>query len=173
MITLNKLMAAMPSLPRTKAELYFPHLKSAMESQKIDTLLREAAFLAQVAHESIDLRYMEEIASGSAYEGRKDLGNTEVGDGIRYKGRGPIQLTGRLNYREFGKALGVDFESSPALAATPEWGFKTAVLYWARKHLNELADLGDMKTITKKINGGYNGLEDRMRRYELAKKVLK
>lgn len=128
---------------------------------------RLAHFMAQLAHESDNFRAMEEYASGAAYEGRKDLGNTQPGDGKRYKGRGPIQLTGRANYREYGRALGIDFERHPELVATPSVGLIVALRYWERKGLNALADGDDIVTITLRINGGKNGLDDR--RAKLAK----
>src|SRR5207342_2210749 len=103
-----------------KARHYLPYLNAAMAEAKINTPARKAAFLAQLAHESGELRYMEEIADGSAYEGRRDLGNTHPGDGRRFKGRGPIQLTGRANYERFGELLGVDLVNDPDQAAKPE-----------------------------------------------------
>ena len=116
---------------------------------------------------------MEEIASGSAYEGRADLGNTQPGDGKRYKGRGPIQLTGRANYKRYGDLLGLDLVNNPTIAATKEVGFRIAGQFWKLNGLNELADQQQFKAITKKINGGYNGLDDRIKYYERAKTVLK
>lgn len=127
----------------------------------LDTPLRLAHCMAQLAHESGGFRYMEEIASGVAYEGRADLGNTQPGDGMRYKGRGPIQLTGRTNYRKTGQALGIDFENNPAIVAMPSIGLLVACKYWDDKRLNSYADQDDIKVITKLINGGYNGLTDR------------
>ena len=112
----------MPGVDPAKAEQYLPHINKAMAEGNINTPKRQAAFLAQLAHESGSLRYMEEIASGAAYEGRSDLGNTQPGDGTRYKGRGPIQLTGRSNYREAGKALGLDLEGNPRAGRQPRGG---------------------------------------------------
>ncbi|MDC5413991.1 glycoside hydrolase [Acinetobacter baumannii] len=123
--------------------------------------LRFAHFIAQLAHESGNFRYMEEIASGAAYEGRKDLGNVMAGDGVKFKGRGPIQLTGRANYRNYGRALGIDFESHPELVATPSIGLLVACKFWVNNGLNELSDRDDMLTITRRINGGTNGLDSR------------
>lgn len=131
--------------------------------------LRFAHFIAQLAHESGNFRYMEEIASGAAYEGRKDLGNTEKGDGIRYKGRGPIQLTGRANYRKYARALGIDFESHPELVSIPSIGLLVACKYWANNGLNEIADRDDISTITLRINGGTNGIEDRKAKLAMIK----
>jgi hypothetical protein len=106
------------------------------------------------------------------YEGRRDLGNTQPGDGKRFKGRGPIQVTGRANYRKYGAKLSLNLEANPELAATPEVGFRIAGLYWADRGLNALADLRDFKTITRRINGGLNGFADRQRYYERALLVL-
>lgn len=123
--------------------------------------LRFAHFIAQLAHESGNFRYMEEIASGAAYEGRKDLGNIMAGDGVRFKGRGPIQLTGRTNYQKYGRALGIDFEAHPDLVSIPSIGLLVACKFWANNGLNELSDRDDVLTITRRINGGTNGLDDR------------
>ena len=134
--------------------------------------LRFAHFLAQLAHESGNFRYMEEIASGAAYEGRKDLGNTQPGDGKRFKGRGPIQLTGRANYRKYGQQLGIDFENNPAIVAIPSVGLLVACKFWSDNGLNELADKDDVVSITKRINGGTNGLADRKAKLELIKGMM-
>ncbi len=123
--------------------------------------LRLAHFMAQLIHESGSFRYMEEIASGQAYEGRADLGNTQPGDGKRYKGRGPIQITGRANYRRYGRKIGIDIERHPEIAAVPSIGLQLALEYWDSKDLNALAEADDVVGITKKINGGINGLDDR------------
>jgi len=123
--------------------------------------LRLSHFLAQLIHESGSFRYMEEIASGQAYEGRGDLGNTRPGDGVRYKGRGPIQITGRTNYRDFGRLIGIDLERHPEVAAFPSIGLHLALEYWRARGLNALADADDLVIITKRINGGTNGLADR------------
>lgn len=127
----------------------------------MDSALRVAHFMGQLIHESGSFRYMEEIASGAAYEGRADLGNTQLGDGVRYKGRGPIQITGRANYRYFGRAIGIDIESNPTIAAVPSVGLHLALEYWKDRGLNPLADRDDVEGITRKINGGTNGIDDR------------
>jgi len=169
MLTSAQLKAIMPKCIKVN---YLDDLNKAMVEAEINTPLRVAAFLAQLAHESGEFRYMEELASGEAYEGRKDLGNTQKGDGKRYKGRGPIQLTGRSNYRLAGAALHLDLEGLPELAATPAVGFRVAGWYWTTHGCNALADAGNFLGITKKINGGTNGLSDREKYYKVAKTVL-
>jgi predicted chitinase len=174
-VTLEQLQALMPRLPAPRARELLPHLVRAMEDARITTLLQAAAFLAQLAFESGELRYFEELASGEAYEGRENLGNTQPGDGPRYKGRGPIQLTGRANYRAAGRALGLPLEQSPGLAATPAVGFRVAAWYWTSRGLNELANRGTLEAfreVTRRINGGYRGLADREAYWHRAKAVL-
>ncbi|MFN2452713.1 MAG: peptidoglycan-binding protein [Pyrinomonadaceae bacterium] len=172
----QKLAEIMPNLNPGKRAAYFPFLVSAMQEFEITTPLRRAAFLAQLAHESGQFRFMEEIwgptPAQRGYEGRRDLGNIQPGDGFRYKGRGPIQITGRANYKRYGDLLGIDLVNSPALAATPEVGFRTAGLYWKSNGCNALADGQQFVAITKRINGGTNGLEDRVRYYDRAKRAL-
>jgi predicted chitinase len=172
MVTNDELKQIMPNCAAAKRDAYLPFIHQAMQEFEITSYLREAAFLAQLAHESGELRYMEEIASGAAYEGRANLGNTQPGDGKRYKGRGPIQLTGRANYERYGGLLGLDLINNPTIAATPEVGFRIAGQFWQLNGLNALADQQDIRQITKRINGGYNGLDDRIKYYERAKKVL-
>jgi predicted chitinase/murein DD-endopeptidase MepM/ murein hydrolase activator NlpD len=171
-VTVEQLRRVMPNLSLAKAQQYLPFLNSAMQEAGINTRLRKAAFLAQLAHESVELRYMEEIASGADYEGRTDLGNTQRGDGTRYKGRGPIQLTGRANYRDAGRALGLDLEGNPTQAATPEVGFRIAAWYWTTRNLNTYADASNFRQITRLINGGYNGQASREAYYRTALSVL-
>lgn len=127
----------------------------------MDNKLRLAHFMAQLVHESGSFRYMEELASGQAYEGRTDLGNVQPGDGKRYKGRGVLQITGRSNYRYFGRRIGVDIERHPEIAAIPSISLHLALEYWRDRKLNALADADDIRGITRKINGGWNGLADR------------
>ena len=180
MVTQQILTGIMPHLKPERRDAFLPHLHAAMEEFEINTPLRQAAFLAQLAHESGEFRYMEEIWGPTAAQKRYEppsslarrLGNTEPGDGFRYKGRGPIQVTGRDNYRRYGGLLGLDLEAEPEQAATPAVGFRIAGLYWQKNGLNELADKEWFKTITKRINGGTNGLEERRRYYERARTAL-
>ena len=172
LIGLSTLMEIMPRCPLLRAAAYMPHLNAACEEFEINTPKRLAAFCAQLAHESGELRYFEEIASGEAYEGRKDLGNTQRGDGKRFKGRGPIQLTGRSNYERAGRALDLDLIAAPERAADADVGFRVAGWFWKSKDLNFQADLGRFDQITKRINGGLNGQTQRDAYHRLAKKVL-
>jgi predicted chitinase len=180
MLTDIQLRRIMPNLPPAKLVQYLPHLNRAMQSCGVDTLLRTAAFIAQLAHESAEFRFMEEIwgpiPAQLRYEPPSDLaaklGNTQPGDGKRFKGRGPIQITGRYNYQKYGDLLGADLIGNPALAAAAEVAFATAGLFWKTNGLNELADAQQFVAITKRINGGTNGLPDRQMYYERAKGVL-
>lgn len=140
----------------------------------IATALEKAHFLAQVAHESDGFRTATEYASGRAYEGRADLGNVQPGDGVRFKGRGLIQLTGRENYATFSHAMGQGdlFVRSPELVAQLPWAAVAAGWFWQRKGLNALANRDDVVAVTKRINGGTNGLEDRKLRLARAKKLF-
>lgn len=174
-LTIDQVKKIGVSVGTKRLQELLPHLNAALKEFKIDTPLRIAAFMAQVLHESGGFLYFEEIASGQAYEGRKDLGNTQVGDGKRYKGRGPVQISGRANYSKYGKILNLPLEDQPTLAALPEHGFRIAAAYWNENNLSSLADknnLAEFHKITKKINGGFNGKEDRLQRYIRAKKVL-
>ena len=150
------------------APVYMP----VLDRYKISTPLRVAHFTAQIMHESAGMRTTEEFASGEAYEGRDDLGNVVKGDGVKYKGRGLIQLTGRTNYRRFGRYLHIDLISDPERAAEPITSLNIACEYWRRNGLNELADQDDVLLITQRINGGTNGLADREKYLERAKSVL-
>lgn len=143
-----------------------------LERFHIDTNLRVCHFLAQIMHESAGFRTTREYASGAAYEGRRGLGNVYPGDGKRFRGRGLIQVTGRHNARAFTKwmreheelldGLEVpDFEATPQVMEKFPWALLGAVWYWDTRKLNRYADQNKIKTITKRINGGYNGLRDR------------
>jgi putative chitinase len=129
-------------------------------------------FVAQCAHESDGFRTFEEYASGRAYEGRKDLGNTLHGDGARFKGRGPIQITGRRNYAQAAKAIGIDYVIHPEWASGPINGCKIAMWYWSSRGLTDLALKDDIVGITKRINGGTNGLSSRTKYLDRCKKYL-
>lgn len=138
----------------------------------IETPLRIAHFMGQVAHECAGFRTTEEFASGAIYEGRTDLGNTEAGDGRRYKGRGLIQLTGRANYRRLGGILSLPLEDQPELAADPQTSLAIACEYWKMRSINDPADQDDLLTVTRRVNGGLKGLEDRRSYLRKAKEAL-
>lgn len=170
-VTTEQLRAMFPNAG-SRLDAHLPFIPLALERGAIDTPERVAAFLAQLAHESGEYRYMEELADGSDYEGRADLGNTHPGDGMRFKGRGPMQITGRANYRECGYALNLDLELDPTLLCTPGYGTASAVWFWNSRALSPLADLGWFTTISKVINGGVNGLFDRWQYYNRNREVL-
>jgi putative chitinase len=170
-MTLDQLLAIMP-YAKDRAARFLEPLNRAMAEFGIDTPARQAAFLAQVGHESGQLRYVRELASGQAYEGRRDLGNVQPGDGVRYKGRGLIQITGRTNYAACGKALGLDLIAHPELLEEPVNACRSAGWFWSTHQLNALADAGDQEKICRRINGGTNGLADRLALYAVAEKAL-
>jgi len=178
-VTLFQLLEIVGERNEAHARRHLDGLNEAMKTYKITTPLRRAHFLSQVAHESGGLKWDEELASGAAYEGRLDLGNTEPGDGRRFKGRGLIQLTGRSNYRQYTehrRNLGetsIDFEQTPEIVSEPPFAANVAGWYWDSRKINALADRDDVKAVTRKINGGLNGLNDRKRYLGLAKQSLK
>jgi putative chitinase len=147
-------------------------LAATLESYDITNRLRIAHFLGQTCEESAGYRTTEEFASGKEYEGRADLGNTQKGDGPRYKGRGLLQLTGRANYADYGKALGVDLVNNPTLAAQPALSLKIACEYWKRHNINADCDRDDVQAVTRKVNGGLNGLSDRIAFTQKAKAAV-
>jgi predicted chitinase len=183
MLTTEQLQSIMPGLSAKKNGELLPFLQAAMTEFAIAAPARAAAFLAQLAHESGQFRFMEEIWGPTPAQRRYEpesslattLGNTEPGDGKRFKGRGPIQITGRANYRRFGDLLSVDLVSTPERAAVPDLAFRIAALFWSKKGLNELADRATdeaFREITRRINGGFNGLAERQKFYEVARTVL-
>jgi len=172
MITLDDLKKICPTTPMAMLMPFVEPLNDAMMEFSIDTVERETMFLAQIAHESGAFNYVKELASGEAYEGRKDLGNTEHGDGVRYKGRGLIQCTGRLVYKQLSDYFGVDFIAQPELLETPEYAARSAGWFWDSRKLNAIADKGDFLLLTKRINGGTNGYADRQAYLQRAQGVI-
>jgi len=170
-LSASTLASIMGCTERT-AEGWVDALITAMLVYRIDTVQRVAAFLAQIGHESGGLQFVSEIwgptNAQKRYEGRVDLGNTEQGDGYRYRGRGLIQITGRYNYGELSKSLGVDFVADPDLVSSQKYAAISAAWYWDKHNLNGYADVGDFDRITRRINGGTNGADDRNRRYATA-----
>jgi putative chitinase len=166
--------------PKSKAEIVsgiVPALNAELPKIGVTTPLRLAHFIAQAAHETAGFKTLTEYwgptPAQKRYEGRADLGNVKRGDGKRYMGRGIFQITGRANYKTIGAKLGLDLEGNPALAADPEVSVKTACEYWRSRGMNRLADADDMRAVTKRINGGYNGLADREAYLAKAKATLK
>ena len=174
-ITQQQLQQILPNAGQT-AGVFVPVLNTAMVHYQIIGPQRVAAFIAQIGHESGQLKYVKEIwgptAAQAKYEGRKDLGNTVAGDGSKYRGRGLIQITGRANYMACGEALGLDLIKQPELLEKPQHACMSAAWFWATRGLNTLADVGQFDRITRRINGGQNGAADRQALYARALKVL-
>lgn len=176
MIKETHLKKIMPQLSNANCALYLPHIQKALIEYEINTPRRAAAFLAQIAHETMQLQFLAEIWGPTDEQKKYDppgakaheLGNIQQGDGRRYKGRGAIQITGRANYERFGKLLGLNLVSTPEKAAAPEVAFRTAGAFWTAHGLNDLADKGDIKGITRRINGGQNGETEREKYYVVA-----
>ena len=158
------------------AGVFVSALNTAMNHYQIVGAKRVAAFIAQIGHESGQLKYVKEIwgptKAQARYEGRADLGNTVAGDGSKYRGRGLIQITGRANYKACGEALALDLINEPELLEKPQHACMSAAWFWASRGLSTLADAGQFDKITQRINGGQNGAADRQALYAKALKVL-
>ncbi|MNY00044.1 LysM domain protein [compost metagenome] len=150
-------IASKLGVPLENVQQYWPHIAKAMEDAGINEPEAMVAMLATVKVETGSFQPISEYASGHAYEGRADLGNTEPGDGARFKGRGFIQLTGRANYREYGKKLGIDLENNPDLALDPAVSAKILVQYFQDRNIPEKAVAGDWQGVRRAVNGGLNG----------------
>lgn len=177
-ISTDVLRSIMP-LIGARADTFIQPLNDAMEIYEINTPQRKAAFLAQLAHESGEFKFMRELGDGSAYDTgplAKKLGNTpeDDGDGEKYKGRGPIQITGHDNYQKCSLSIYGDERllDQPELLEKPFDGCMAAGWFWATHGLNALADQFDFKAITRRINGGENGMEARERYYRRAIETL-
>ncbi len=174
-ITQQQLLQILPNAGPV-AGVFVPVLNAAMVHYQIIGPKRVAAFIAQIGHESGQLKYVKEIwgptVAQAKYEGRKDLGNTVAGDGSKYRGRGLIQITGRANYMACGEGLGLDLVKQPELLEKPQHACMSAAWFWATKGLSTLADAGQFDKITQRINGGQNGAADRQALYARALKVL-
>lgn len=171
-LTINQLFDIVTSADPDKVTLLYPHVVETLAEFGLTTPLRQAHFLAQLCHESGSFNYLEELASGEDYEGRDDLGNVEEGDGVRFKGRGLIQITGRANYGDCGEALGVDLIANPDRLSDPDLACRSAGWFWNTRNLSDFADRDDVDSITYRINGGYNGYDDRLYYLDVAKDVL-
>ncbi|ATE76060.1 MULTISPECIES: glycoside hydrolase family 19 protein [Pseudomonas] len=181
MIVTQQLQSIMPNA-RSQAGVFISALNTAMSHRNINTPKRIAAFLAQVGHESGQLQYVRELGNNQ-YLSKYDtgtlaarLGNTPEpdGDGQKYRGRGLIQITGRNNYRQCSLGLFGDERllALPELLEQPQWAAESAAWFWERNGLNELADRDQFNSITRRINGGLNGLQDRLETWARARSVL-
>ena len=174
-ITVQQLLQILPNAGPV-AGVFTPLLNTAMVRYQIVGPKRIAAFIAQIGHESGQLRYVKEIWGPTKaqvrYEGRADLGNSQPGDGSKFRGRGLIQITGRANYMACGEGLGLDLIKQPELLEKPQHACMSAAWFWATNRLNTLADVGDITKISRRINGGSNGLQDRLAFFKKACEVL-
>ncbi len=176
-LTYDEIKKIMPSAKDENIKKYLFSLNQAMALFDINTPKRQAAFLAQIAVESGSLKYDTELASGEAYEGRVNLGNINPGDGPRYKGRGLLQLTGRTNYTKMTQKLAnlgfnVDLINEPELATRPDISAIIAGQYFKDRNINKYSDDGNITKVSKLVNGGTNGLDRRIKTYDIALKVL-
>ncbi|MDR6926897.1 glycoside hydrolase family 19 protein [Pseudomonas sp. BE134] len=180
-LTEQQLLRIMPNA-RRQAGVFVSALNAAMIHRQINTPKRQAAFLAQVGHESGQLQYVRELG-GDQYLSKYDTGNLAAklgntpeadGDGQRYRGRGLIQITGHSNYLRCSLALFGDERllRTPELLEQPQWAAESAAWFWWIRELNALADRSEFEAITRKINGGLNGLADRLQLWERARAVL-
>jgi predicted chitinase len=166
-----QLRAIMPKLDAGRAESFQKPLADAMKEFEINTPKRRAAFVAQMAQESHELRYFEDLFSdGNA--NRPGASNMQPADAKAFRPRGPLMIVGRANYKAAGRALKLDLENHPELVLQPEVGFRVAAWYWKSNGLNELADRGDLRGITQRIHGDVANLQNRQRYYQQAKQVL-
>jgi putative chitinase len=172
LVTADQFYAIAPYTAISKLAPLVAPLNIALAKYNITTPLRKAHFLAQTYHESDQFNTTEEYASGADYEWRDDLGNTQEGDGIRFKGRSLICVTGRANYKACGDAIGVDFVSNPELLASPDYAWLGACWFWDTHNLNNLADSDRFRDITIAINGGINGIDSRLEALNRAKQVF-
>jgi len=173
-VTTERLSRLAPSANPTILAGIAERFDQLAEEHEITTRLRLCHFLAQAAHETDGFRTLEEYGGPAyfvRYEGRRDLGNVQAGDGLRYHGRGIFQLTGRANYRRFGDILDIDLEAEPERAKEPAVSLAVAFAYWTESDINPAADADDIEQVTKLINGGRNGLAERTRYLGRAKGI--
>ena len=173
-ITILQLHRIMPHAPWGRVAGFVKSFNKWSTQFGIDSTLRAAHYIAQVAHETGELQWLEELSSGKQYEGRRDLGNTQPGDGPRFKGRGYLQTTGRANYQRYADSpycVGILMQHPEWLSKQPGCQ-KASMFFWQEHGLNELADRDDVRAVTRRINGGYNGLAQRCYFLDKAKRVL-
>lgn len=173
-MTEDDLKTIMPYAQESDILTYLTPLTLACSEYQINTPNRLRMFLANITVESGSLKYVRELASGVSYEGRRDLGNTQPGDGPKFKGRGLLQITGRANYTACADALGVDLLDNPELLEQPIYAAESAGWFWQTHGLNELADQNNFFLVCARINGinpltkEPNGYPERVRAYNLA-----
>lgn len=176
-LTREQLKTIYKEVDSSRIELFLLPLNQTLVEFEINTPQRIRMFLAQIGHESGQLRYVRELASGEAYEGRADLGNTSPGDGVRYKGRGLIQITGKCNYALASLALDLPLLETPEKLEEPLNAARSAGWFWTNNNLNALCDLNLFKELSYRINGRQkgdpNGWADRMKLYNRAFDVIK
>ena len=172
MLTLQQLSSIYREAPLKRLEPFLEPINCVLQKYNLMPLERQRMFLAQIGHESGQLKYTEELASGKAYEGRLDLGNTQIGDGVKYKGRGLIQITGKTNYALCGLALDLPLLENPELLQQLEPSVLSAGWFWYNNKLNSYCDSGDFYGLTRRINGGLRGIEDRVLLYKRAIEAL-
>lgn len=178
-ITVAQLLLVMPQA-KLRAVKFIDFINTAMKTAAIYTPLRQAAFLSQIAEESEELLYTKELWGPT--EDQKEyeppsakataLGNTQVGDGFKFRGRGLIQITGRANYVSMGAYMHIDCVTRPELLETPQYAALSAAYYWLKHNINNMADIGDLQNVTRLVNGGLNGYDRRLAYYDLAKQAL-
>jgi predicted chitinase len=171
----NELRQIFQNASSSNIDRYALPILETMKRYDISTPLRQKHFLAQIGHESGELHHSEEIASGAAYEGRRDLGNTRKGDGRKFKGQGLIQITGRYNITEFDKFRklnGTLVDNPRLIGRDPFLSADAAGWFWHTRSINTLADRNDIIAVTKRINGGTNGLAHRRMLFARANRVL-
>ena len=178
MITDSQLKYIYPFSSSSNRAKYLPYFNEYLEDYDITSPIRMSAYFAQIGHESGQLNYCEELYSGEKYDIgslAKKLGNTpeDDGDGEMYKGRGLIQITGKDNYNKISKTYKVDFMSNPQLLSTPKWAVISSLWFWEYNELNSIADTENFELLTRRINGGLNGIKDRLDIYNRCKTIFK
>lgn len=170
LLTEMDLLLAVKDISEDNVKKYLPYLNKIFDKYEINTKLRLAHYIAQVGHESLNFSKCVEMGNDKyflMYESgqvAKNLGNTQPGDGKKFKGRGLIQITGRWNYTACGKYLGIDLVNKPELLEVPEYAVESSGWFWKLHNVNKYADLDNIELVTKAINGGLNGLDDRKKR---------
>jgi predicted chitinase len=172
LVNFDQLAAIAIHCPLDRIRQLLPHINATMAEYSINTPLRICHFLAQICHESDGLNTTREYASGADYEWREDLGNIYAGDGVRFRGRGLVQITGRYNFSEVGKALGIDLIANPDRLEDFDLAARSAGWFWDSRNLNHYADADDFDRIMRIINGSNNGEIDRWNYLVRAKDVF-